>query len=99
MEQVNEELDRLVKSGVLSKLEYSKWVAPSVYVKKKSIEIRVYNDFSTGLKTALKDFYCPPPCPEDILAKLNGGKFFSKIDLSDTYLQIPVEEVNSKLCA
>ena len=35
--------------------------------------------------------------PEDLFAKLNGGKFFSKIDLSDAYLQIPVEEESSKL--
>ena len=43
------------------------------------------------------DFNYPLPCPEDIFAKLNGGKFFSKIDLSYTYLQIPVEEVSSEL--
>ena len=35
MEQINEELDRLVKTGVLSKLEYSKWAAPTVSMKKK----------------------------------------------------------------
>ena len=29
--------------------------------------------------------------------KLNGGKAFSKIDLSEAYLQIPVEENSSKL--
>ena len=29
--------------------------------------------------------------------KLNGGKVFSKIDLSEAYLQIPVEENSSKL--
>ena len=32
-----------------------------------------------------------------ILAKLNDEKNFSKIDLSDAYLQIRVEEVNLKL--
>ena len=29
--------------------------------------------------------------------KLNGGKVFLKIDLSEAYLQIPVEENSSKL--
>ena len=71
--------------------------APRVYIKKKSKEIRVCADFSTGLNAALKDCHYPLPSPEDIFAKLNGGKFFSKIDLSDTYLQISVEEGSSKL--
>ena len=45
----------------------------------------------------MKDFSFPFPCPEDIFAKLNGGIFFSKIDLSDVYLQILAEEASSKL--
>lgn len=35
--------------------------------------------------------------PEEIFNKLNAGYIFSKIDLSDAYLQIPVEEECSKL--
>ena len=34
--QINEELNRLERTGVLSKTEYSQWVSPTVYVKKKS---------------------------------------------------------------
>ena len=94
LEQINEELDRLVKTWVLSKLELA---APTVYVKMKSKEVRVCADFSTGLNAALKNCHCPLPSLEDIFTKLNGGKFFSKIDLSDAYLQIPVEEESSKL--
>ena len=44
-------IERLVKSGVRKKLEYSKWAAPTVYVKKKSKEIHVWANFSTGLNT------------------------------------------------
>ena len=68
-----------------------------VYIKKKSKETRVCADFSTGLNAALKDYHYPLPSPEEALNKLNGGKVFSKIDLSEAYLQIPVEENNSKL--
>ena len=64
---------------------------------KKWKEIRICADFSTGLNAALKDYHYPLPSTEEIFAKLNGGRFFSKIDLSDTYLQIPVEEEFSKL--
>ena len=90
LDKINQELDRLENVGILSKTEYNQWAAPVVYVKKKSGEIRVCADFSTGLNTALVDFHYPLPSPEEVLSKLNGGRVFSKIDLSDVYLQIPV---------
>ena len=83
--------------GILSKVELSEWAAPTVYIRKKSKDIRVCADFSTGLNAALKDYHYPLPSPEEVFNKLNGGKVFSKIDLSETYLQIPVEENCSKL--
>ena len=90
--RINEELNRVERTGVLSKIENSQWALPTVFGKKKSKEIRVCADFSTGLNAALKDYHYPLPSPEEIFAKLNGGKFFSKVDLSDAYLQKPVEE-------
>ena len=68
--------------------------SPSLYGKKKSKEIRVSADFSTGLYAALKDYHYPFPSPEEIFAKLNEGIFF---DFSDVYLQIRVEEECSNL--
>ena len=56
----------------------------------KSGEIRVCADFSTGFNATLEDFHYPLPSPEEVFTKLNGGSFFSKIELSDAYLQIPV---------
>ena len=66
-------------------------------VRKKSNQIRVFADFSTRLNQALKDHHCPFPSAEEIFDKLNGGKIFWKIDLSDAYLQIEVKENSSKL--
>ena len=97
LEKINAELDRLVEKGILTPVDYSEWAAPTVYVKKKSREIRVCADFSTGLNDALKDHHYPLPTPEEVFTKLNGGKLFSKIDLSEAYLQIPVEDDSSKL--
>ena len=34
----------------------------------------------------------PLPTAEEIFANLNGRRIFSKLDLSEVYLQIPVEE-------
>ena len=82
-EEINKELERLVNMGILSKVEFSEWAAPTVYIRKESKEIRVCADFSTGLNAALKDLHYPLPSPEEFFNKLNGGKFFSKIDLSE----------------
>ena len=77
--------------GIISKVE-----SYGIY-KKKSKEIWVRADFSTGLNAALKDYHYPLPSPEEFFNKLNGGKVFSKIDLGEAYLQIPIEENSSKL--
>ena len=97
LDKIDSELDRLERTGILSKIETSVWAAPTVYVKKKSEQIRVCGDFSTGLNNMLQDHHYPLPSPEEIFAKLNGGKIFSKVDLSDAYLQIPIEEKCSKI--
>ena len=65
--------------------------------KQKSNQTRICADFSTGLNDALQDHHYPLPSPEEIFNKLNGGKIFPKIDLSDAYLQIEVDEESSKL--
>ena len=99
LEQINKELHRLEQAGILSKINFSEWIASTVHVKKQSDQIRVCADFSTGLNVekALQDHYYPLPSPEEIFNILNGGKNFSKIDLSDAYLQIEVDEESSKL--
>ncbi len=60
-EEINKELDRLVNMGISSKLEFSEWAAPTVYIRKKSKEIRVYADLSTVLNAARKGYHYPLP--------------------------------------
>ena len=45
----------------------------------------------------MQDHQYPLPSPEEVFNKLNSGKVFSKIDLSDEYLQIEADEESSKL--
>ena len=53
--------------------------------------------FFDRIERSLKDYHYLLPSPEEVLNNLNRGKIFSKIDLSEAYLQIPVEENSSKL--
>ena len=66
LEQINKELDRLEQAGILSKTDFSKWAAPTVHVKKKSNQIQICADFSTGLNDALKNHHYPLPSLEEI---------------------------------
>ena len=49
------------------------------------------------VKRSINGLPLPIPSSEEVFTKLNEGKIFSKVDLSDAYLQIPVEENSSKL--
>ncbi|CAH8499886.1 unnamed protein product [Dicrocoelium dendriticum] len=94
---VDQELDRLERTGVIHAVNYSSWAAPIVVVKKPNGQIRLCADFSTGLNASLNNHQYPLPLPEDMFAKLNGGRCFAKLDLSDAYLQIEVDEPSREL--
>uniref|UniRef100_A0A5S6QPL6 RNA-directed DNA polymerase n=1 Tax=Trichuris muris TaxID=70415 RepID=A0A5S6QPL6_TRIMR len=94
---VERELDRLERNGVISKVNHSYWVAPIVVVKKRSGSFRICADFSTGLNNALELHQYPLPLPEDVYTVLNGGTLFSCFDFVDAYLQIEVDERSKEL--
>ncbi|CAO4386706.1 unnamed protein product [Caenorhabditis nigoni] len=94
---VSEELDRLQQAGVISPVEHSEWAAPIVLVKKKNGSLRMCADFSTGLNDAIQLHQHPLPTADDIFVTLNGGKYFSQIDLAEAYFQIELDEQAKKM--
>ena len=74
-----------MSTGVLRKVEYSDWANPIVPVKKASGKFRICGDFSVSLNKHLKVPEHPMPRVSELLAKLNGGQKFSKLDLSQAY--------------
>ena len=69
LNQIKDELDRLESMRVLLKVKYSKWATPVVYVKKKTKEIHVCADFSTGFNHALKSYHYLLPSSDEIFFK------------------------------
>ncbi|XP_062711283.1 uncharacterized protein K02A2.6-like [Aedes albopictus] len=78
-------------------VDFSEWAAPIVVVKKPGGKVRICADYSTGLNAVLEPHHYPLPTPDDIFSKLAGSKIFSVIDLSDTYLQVEVDDESKKL--
>ena len=72
LKQINDELNRFEKMGVLSKVDNSNWASPMVYIKKTSEDIRLCVDFSTDLNHVLKCYHYPLPGPEEVFAQLSG---------------------------
>ncbi|KFD60572.1 hypothetical protein M514_27238, partial [Trichuris suis] len=94
---VEAELQRYVDMGVLTPVEQSDWAAPIVIAKKPNKRVRLCADFSTGLNRALVTNAHPIPSPEDLYQALEGGMKYSKLDLSDAYLQLELDEESKKI--
>lgn len=89
---VGKELDRLEREGIIEKVSYSDWAAPIVPVPKKDGRFRICGDYKVTINQALSVEQYPLPKPEDLFATLAGGQAFSKLDLSQAYLQVQLDE-------
>ncbi|KAK6765279.1 hypothetical protein RB195_025275 [Necator americanus] len=98
MPRISTEIDRLVSMHVLEPVDDSEWAAPIVVVQKKNGSIRLCADYLTGLNDALEQNQHLLPTPENpTFTKLNGGRYFSQLDFSETYLQLEANDVSKQL--
>lgn len=95
---VNNEIDQLVREGVLTLVENSDWGTPIVPILKNG-KLRVCVDYKSTINSHLKDIKCVLPNIEDLFAALCGGVYFSKLDLRNAYNQIEVDSESRLLLA
>ena len=93
---ISKELDHLEQQGIIKKVTHSKWAAPIVLVPKKDGRYRICRDYKVTIYQALEVDQYPLPLHEDLFATLRGGKVFSKLDLSQAYLQLQLDETSTK---
>ncbi|CAK1600391.1 unnamed protein product [Parnassius mnemosyne] len=91
-EPVERALEQLVRDGVLTPVERSDWATPIVPVLKKDGNIRICADYKLTLNKVLEVDRYPLPRIDDLLSRLHGGERFSKIDLSQAYAQLELDE-------
>ena len=84
------QIDDLLKAGIIRPSK-SSWASPLHFVPKKSKEWRMVGDYRGLNQKTLPDKY-PLPHIQDLSYRLHGAKFFSKIDLTRAYYNIPVKE-------
>ena len=84
-------LDDLVNDGILQPVASSAWASPIVTPLKPNGLPRVCGDFRF-VNQQLRQASMTTPDIEDMFQGLEGNKLFSKIDLSNAFLQVPLHE-------
>jgi len=92
--KVEDEIQSLMKEGIVSPVEYSEWATPVVPVIKPNGTIRLCGDFKVTLNPYLVTDTYPMPSIDDLQEKMSGGTLFSKLDLSRAFAQIKINEVS-----
>ena len=90
-EAIGQDIDRLESEGILEKVKHSEWAAPVVAVRKGNGQLRLCGDYKVTVNPVLIVDKYPLPKPEDLMSNLAGGLRFSKLDLSQAYLQIVLD--------
>ena len=95
--KVDEELQCLEKDGIIESVQFADWAAPIVSVlKSDGKSVCICGDFKLTVNQASKLDQYPIPKIENFLAKLAGGKLFTKLDMSQAYQQLLLDEESKK---
>lgn len=97
VDAVKEEIQRNVEKGILERIDSSDWAAPIVPIRKATGKIRICGDFKVTINSQIVIDQHPIPSVDELLARLNNGEKFTKIDLSDAYLQLELDEGSKQL--
>ena len=90
LEELRRQLQLLLEKGWI-RPSTSPFGAPILFVRKKDGTLRMVVDYRLLNKVTIKNKY-PLPRVDDLLDRLHGAKFFTKIDLQQGYYQIRLRE-------
>lgn len=95
---VTEELQKLLQDGLIEPVNASPWISNLVIAKKKSGGLRPCVDLRAVNKAVIPDRY-PLPTVEELTTQFYGATTFSKLDLRQGYLQVPLHPDSRNLTA
>ena len=98
-DKATEKLEQMVRQGILEPVQPGvPNSSPVVWQGKMSGELRVCVDLNVHINGKVMDEDYPIPDMETIFYKLHGSSYFGKIDLSDAYYQIELDEEAKDVC-
>ena len=97
-EKVEKELQNLETQGIITPVKFSKWAAPIVPVLKDNKQtVQICGDYKLTANRASCMEHYPTPKVEDLFSTLAGGTLFTKLDMSQAYLQLLVDDQSKEL--
>ncbi|MEE4247260.1 MAG: RNase H-like domain-containing protein, partial [Kangiellaceae bacterium] len=96
--KVEAQLSKEIEQGILKPVASSDFASPIVPVLKSDGSVRICADFKRSVNLAVEPDTYPLPRIEELFAKLTGGKQFTKLDLSQAYMQLPLDEKAQEMC-
>ena len=91
-EAVGAELDKLEYEGISKKVDHSVWADPIIAVPKKDGEFLICGDYKVTVNKFLDVDQYPLPKAADLFATLLGGQVFTKIDLTQAYQKLLLDD-------
>ena len=91
-QKIEDELGRLEHTGIIQKVVHSDWAAAVVPVVKPTGKIRLCGDYKLTINKAVKPDKYPLPLTDELFAGLAGGEKYTKLDLSQAYHQVEMDE-------
>ena len=87
---IEKEIDKMLKGGVIQRSN-SPWSSPITLAKKKNGSWRFCLDYRKLNNVTIKDAF-PLPSMQDAIQAFSGCQFFSSLDMSAAYWQVPLAE-------
>ena len=99
-DSVKEKLQTMVRQGILEPVQPGGVTNASavVWQRKKNGALRLCVDLKVHINCKVMDEDYPIPDMETIFPNLHGASYFVKIDLSDAYYQIELDEDAKEIC-
>ena len=97
MATLKSEVERLVKLGVLKRVNRSQWAAPTFIIPKKDGTVRFISDFRELNKRIRRKPY-PIPNIQDMLLNLENFQYATSLDLNMGYYHLELDDKAKELC-
>ena len=94
--KVDEHLDRMLEQNIIEEVRFSEYACPIVIADKPNGDIRICGNYKLTANKVLNLEQYPIPSLEDMVQSLQGGQFFSKVDLSHAYNQVELDDDSKK---
>ena len=104
-EDLNQAYDDGIAKGIWEPTIFNEYGTPVVPVRKQSLpnqpkaSVRVCGDYSEFINAQLETHRQPMPLPEDLMRRLGGTHYFSKVDLAEAYNHIELGPESQKRLA